>query len=274
MSSEDRRLAAIVVADVVGFSRMMADDEDTTLSVLRAHLNVVDPVIRNHGGRIFKTTGDGLIAEFPSATAALEACVEAQGLMEDRNDALPEWRRMRFRMGINLGDVVSDREGDVFGDGVNVAARIEPLAEPGGVAMSDAVARAVAGKAKVDLTDTGEHELKNIPRPVRIWQVASRTDPPSPAVPGIGSRRKTLATVTVLPFENMSGDTEQKYFVDGITQDLISALSYDKNLAVVARNSMFAYKGIRQPTCALSQRIWMRRISLREVHAGRAIVFE
>jgi adenylate cyclase len=215
MSTKGRRLAAIVVADVVGFSRMMADDEDATLSVLRAHLNVVDPVIRNHGGRIFKTTGDGVIAEFPSATAALEACLEVQSLMEDRNDALPVRRRMQFRMGINLGDVVSDQEGDVFGDGVNVAARIEPLAEPGGVAMSDAVARAVAGKASVDLTDTGEHELRNIQRPVRIWQVASRTVRPSLAVLGIGTRRKTLATVAVLPFENMSADPEQEYFVDG-----------------------------------------------------------
>jgi class 3 adenylate cyclase len=132
MSTGDRRLAAIMVADVAGFSRMVAEDEDATLSVLRAHLNAVDPVIRNHGGRIFKTTGDGLIAEFPSAAAALEACLEVQSLMEDRNDALPERRRMQFRMGINLGDVVSDQQGDVFGDGVNVAARIEPLAEPGG----------------------------------------------------------------------------------------------------------------------------------------------
>ena len=243
MAPDDRRLAAIVVADVVGFSRMMAEDEDGTLSALRAHRNVLDPVVRNLGGRIVKTTGDGIIAEFPSATAALEACVEAQRVMADRNQTLPESRRMLFRMGINIGDVVRDDTGDVFGDGVNVAARIEPLAEAGGVALSDSVARAVSGKTDVELEDVGEQELKNIPRPVRVWRVASLIEPASDSPTGAVPRRKTLATVAVLPFENMSADPDQEYFVDGITEDLISALSYDKYLAVVARNSTFAYKG-------------------------------
>jgi adenylate cyclase len=244
MAPDNRQLAAIVVADVVGFSRMMARDEDETLSALRAHRNVLDPVVRNRGGRIFKTTGDGFIAEFPSATAALEACIESQRAMENRNQTLPESRRMLFRMGINVGDVVRDDSGDVFGDSVNVAARIEAISEPGGVALSDAVARAVSGKTDADLVDIGERELKNIPRPVRIWRVDLQVEPDTELLTGAVSRRETLATVAVLPFENMSADPEQQYFVDGITEDLISALSYDKYLGVVARNSTFAYKGV------------------------------
>ena len=252
MSSVERRLGAILVADVVGFSRMMAEDEDGTLSALRAHRNVVDPVVLNHGGRIVKTTGDGLIIEFSSATSALDAAVESQRLMKERNETLPESRRMQFRMGINLGDVVTDESGDVFGDGVNVAARIEPLADPGGVAVSDAVARAVVGKAKVELSDTGEHSLKNIPRPVRIWRVGARsTGVSTGAVPG----RRVVATVAVLPFDNMSGEPDQEYFVDGMTEDLITALSYDRNLAVVARSSTFAYKGTAKDTRIIAREL-------------------
>ena len=240
MDTGDQRLAAIVVADVVGYSRMMAEDEAGTLSALRAHRNVIDPVILNHGGRVVKTMGDGLLVEFPSATSAVEASVEVQDLMRDRNEQLPESRRMQFRVGINLGDVVSDETGDIFGDGVNVAARLESLADPGGVAVSDAVSRAVSGKTDVELTDAGEHDLKNIPRPVRVWKIGS---PPPRSTQRDAQPKRVLATVAVLPFDNMSGDVEQEYFVDGITEDLITALSYDKSLGVVARNSTFAYKG-------------------------------
>ena len=240
MNSQDRRLAAIVFADVVGYSRMMAEDEDGTLSALRAHLNIVDPVILNCGGRIVKGTGDGLLVEFPSATSALDASVEVQDLMLIRNLELPASRRMQFRIGINLGDIVTDDTGDVFGDGVNVAARIQSLADPGGVAVSDAVFRAVSGKTDIEWNDSGEHDLKNIPRPVRVWKVGSA--PPSPKETAV-SHKRTLATVAVLPFDNMSGDAEQEYFVDGITEDLITALSYDQTLGVVARNSTFAFRG-------------------------------
>lgn len=238
MDTPVRRLVAIVVVDVVGFSRMMAANEDDTMAVLRAHRNTLDPVMLNHGGRIVKNTGDGLIVEFPSATAAVGACLEAQRVMSVRNDELPASRRMQFRMGVNLGDVVEDESGDLFGDGVNVAARIEAECEPGGVVVSDSVARAVGGTTDVGLVDMGERTLKNIPRPVRIWKLAAG-DTPSPAVV---STKRTVATVAVLPFDNMSADPEQEYFVDGITEDLITALSYDKNLAVVARNSTFAYR--------------------------------
>jgi TolB-like protein len=217
---------------------MMAENEDDTLTALRAHRNVIDPIVLNHGGRVVKNTGDGLIVEFPSATSAVDACIEAQRVMETRNRELPESRRMQFRMGVNLGDVVEEDDGDLFGDGINVAARIEAESDPGGVAVSDAVARAVAGTTSVGLVDMGEYTLKNIPRPVRIWKLAAD----SPLRQTTATGKRILATVAVLPFDNMSADPDQDYFVDGITEDLITALSYDKNLAVIARNSTFAYR--------------------------------
>ncbi len=229
-----------MVADVVGYSRMMADDEDGTLSSLRAHLNIIEPVMLNGGGRIFKRTGDGLLVEFPSAVAAMSASVEIQEIMEARNLEIPESRRMQFRLGINVGDVVVDNTGDLFGDGVNIAARVETVADAGGVAVTDAVYQAVIGKVDVDFTDDGEHELKNIDRPVKLWKVG----PTAPVEPSRTMPvRRSLAVVAVLPFDNMSGDEEQEYFADGITEDLLTALSYNSDLAVIARNSTFAYKG-------------------------------
>ena len=203
----ERRLAAIVVADVVGFSRMMAEDEAGTLAALRAHRDVLDPVILNHGGRIVKTTGDGLLVEFSSATAALGAAVEAQDLMAARNEELPESRRMQFRLGINLAEIVVDETGDVFGDGVNIAARVESIADPGGVSVTDAVFAAVRDKVDVEFGDDGEHELKNIPRPVRIWKVGSA---PASRPASRPAAERVIATVAVLPFDNMRDETEQE----------------------------------------------------------------
>jgi adenylate cyclase len=234
----ERRLSAIAVADVVGYSAMMAKDEDGTLAALNAHLNAIDPVIRNHGGRTVKSTGDGFIVEFASATGAVRAALEVQGLLAERNATLPEGRAMQMRIGINVGDVVIGDDGDVFGDGVIVAARIEPLSPPGGIAMSDGVARAVAGKVDVELADTGEHELKNLPRPVRVWSVGDRSPDEAKA-----AARAYAATVAVLPFDNMSGDPEQDYFGDGLAEDLLTALAHDRNLGVVARNLSFAFRG-------------------------------
>lgn len=241
MAPGSRRLAAIVVADVVGFSRMMAAHEDATLSALRAHRNVIDPVVLNHGGRLVKSTGDGFLLEFPSAVSAVEACLEVQRLMGERNEGIPESRRMQFRIGVNLGDIVVDESGDVFGDGVNVAARIEPLADPGGISMSDAVAGAIRGKVDAHLVDDGRHELKNIPRPVHVWKLADGVEEPDR--PRSVTTTRTLAAVAILPFDNLSDDPDQEYFADGITEDLITALSRDRDLAVVARNSTFAFKG-------------------------------
>jgi adenylate cyclase len=239
MGTSHHRLAAVAFVDVVGFSRMMAEDEEGTLAALRAHRNATDPVVLNHGGRIVKGTGDGMLLEFPSASAALKAAIEVQELMRARNEALPESRRMYYRVGINLAEVVVDDAGDIFGDGVNVAARVEPLAEVGGISMTDAVREAVRGKLDVAPTDAGEHELKNIPDPIRIWKLGTSVAGQS----RVKRVSRTVATVAVLPFENMSADAGQEYFADGITEDLLTALSYDKSLAVVARNSTFAYKG-------------------------------
>ncbi|MDX1690165.1 MAG: adenylate/guanylate cyclase domain-containing protein [Acidimicrobiia bacterium] len=239
MSDTSRRLSTILIADLVGFSRMVAEDADGTLAAVRAHRNALDPVILNHGGRVVKGTGDGFIAEFSSAGAAVGAAREIQETMGARADALPDSRRMLLRIGINLGDVVEDESGDLFGDGVNVAARIEPMAPPGGIAVTDAVRQAIQGSSTVDFTDTGEHELKNITRPVRIWTWGDEAQ--DAAIDGT-AHRPSVATIAVMPFENMSGDVEQEYFSDGITQDLITALSYDRSLGVVARNSTFAYK--------------------------------
>lgn len=238
MPSSEHRLAAVAIVDVVGFSRMMANDEEGTLAALRAHRNITDPVVLNHGGRIVKSTGDGTLVEFPSATAAVEAAVEVQKLMQARNERLPDSRRMQLRVGINLADIVVDESGDIFGDGVNVAARVEPLADEGGIAVTNAVREAVRGKLDVEFTDGAEHELKNIPDPIRVWKVGVGS-----ATARVVAHPRTVATIAVLPFENMSGDAEQEYFADGITEDLLTALSYDKSLAVVARNSTFAYKG-------------------------------
>jgi adenylate cyclase len=229
-----------LVTDVVGYSAMMAEDEAGTLAALQAHRNATDPVILNHGGRIVKSTGDGVLVEFSSATAAVLAAAQVQDVMRERNAELPESRRMLVRLGINLDEIVVDDTGDIFGDGVNIAARVETLSDPGGMAVTNAVYEAVRGKTETEFTDDGEHELKNIPRPVRVWKI--RGVPATSAGPR-PTLRRTIATIAVLPFDNMSDDSEQEYFADGITEDLITALSYDEYLAVVARNSTFAYKG-------------------------------
>lgn len=261
-----RRLAAIVAVDVVGFSAMMARDEDGTLATLKAHRAATDPVILNHGGRIVKTTGDGMLVEVPSAVDAVRAALVAQRTMEQRNAELPPERQMRYRIGINLGDVIIDDDGDIYGDGVNVAARLEELADPGGVCLSENVYRQVAGVlADVTFEERGEQQLKNIPTPVRTWAIA-----PSASTDAAGSQPAPLTrpfspetTVAVLPFDNLSSDPEQDYVADGISEDLITALSHDQSLQVVARNSVFAFKG--RPT---DVRTIGRRLDARYVVEG------
>lgn len=235
---DQRRLAAILVADVAGYSAMMAADEDGTLAAFRAHRVAIEPVILNHGGRIVKGTGDGVLVEFVSASSAVQAALELQDVMLARNAAVPEARRMEFRVGVNLGDVVGDESGDVFGTDVNVAARIEALAPAGGVVVTDAVHRAVQGKVDIAFTDAGERELRNIPRSVRIWSTGALAGKPA-KVP----ERRSVATVAVLPFDNLGGDPDQTYFADGIAEDLLTALAHDSELGVVSRNSSFAYRG-------------------------------
>src|SRR5262249_1866730 len=240
--TEQRRLAAIVSADVVGYSRLMGRDESGTLASLKAlRQEVVDPAITNHGGRIVKTTGDGLLLEFPSVVNAVRCAVEVQTDVATKGAKAAEHQRIAFRIGINLGDIIADGD-DIFGDGVNIAARLEVLAEPGGICLSDDAFHQVRGKIGFQFVEMGPQSLKNIDQPVHAWRwspngpSAAPTTPPSLALPDRPS-------IAVLPFQNMSGDPEQEYFADGMVEEIITALSRFKSLFVIARNSSFTFKG-------------------------------
>jgi TolB-like protein/tetratricopeptide (TPR) repeat protein len=236
----ERRLAAILAADIVGYSRLMGENETGTLQTLkRLRAEIIDPKIYEHKGRVFKTTGDGILAEFPSVVNAVACAADIQRGLQARNSDLPADKVITLRIGVNLGDVIVDEE-DIFGDGVNVAARLEGLAMPGGVAVSAAVCEQIGNRLDLRFEDMGEHELKNIDRLVRVFKVEIDR-PPSPErpVPALPSR----PSIAVLPFVNMSTDSEQEYFVDGLTEDLITDLSRNAGLFVIARNSTFAYKG-------------------------------
>jgi TolB-like protein/class 3 adenylate cyclase/Tfp pilus assembly protein PilF len=238
-----RKLAAIIAADVVSYSRLMGVDEAETLAALKTHRrDLIDPNIAEHQGRIVKTTGDGLLIEFPSVIEAVQCAVEVQRAMQERNSDVPADHRIEFRVGINLGDIIIDGD-DIYGDGVNVAARLEGLAEANGICVSRVVHDQVCDKLGLGFEDLGERQLKNIARPVRVFRIAT---------PDIGLRTQsanpTLAipdkpSIAVLPFTNMSGDPEQDYFADGMVEDIITALSHFKALFVIARNSSFTYKG-------------------------------
>jgi len=242
----ERRLTAILAADVAGYSRLMGADEEGTLAALKTlRREVADPKIKEHRGRIVNTTGDGLLGEFASVVDAVRCAVEVQREMAARNTGVQPERRIDFRIGINLGDIIID-ENDIFGDSVNIAARLEALAEPGGIYVSRVVRDQVRDKLAISFEDMGEQQVKNIARPVRAYRalIAERTDRPSTlsdrAAPRTLSDRPSIA---VLPFNNVSGDPEQEYFVDGITEDIITALSKWRWFLVIARNSTFAYKG-------------------------------
>jgi adenylate cyclase len=242
----ERRLAAILCADVVEYSRLMGVGEEKTLAALKSHRReLIDPLIGRHRGRIFKTTGDGMLIEFASVVDAVRCAVVVQRGMEDRNANLQEAERIRLRIGINLGDVMVD-EGDMFGDGVNVAARIEALAAPGEICVSYSVREQVGEKLPIRFTDLGEHGVKNIARPVRVYRVEKGAEPHARAAEAQTRDLLGLAdrpSLAVMPFTNMSGDPEQEYFVDGIVEDVITGLSRIKWLFVIARNSTFTYKG-------------------------------
>jgi TolB-like protein/class 3 adenylate cyclase/Tfp pilus assembly protein PilF len=238
-----RRLAAIVVADVVGYSRLMEEDEVSTLAVLKERrATILQPVVRAHGGRIAKVMGDGVLLEFPSAVNAVSGAIELQRKMEDSNAALAEARRIVLRIGINLGDVVIDG-GDLYGDGVNIAARLQSLAEPGTIYVSAGIRDQVKRKLAFDFDDLGPKSLKNITEPVHVYRVLYQ-----PAV-ATGQEGKVALplpakpSIAVLPFINLSGEVEQNVFTDGLTEDLITDLSRNASLFVIARHSTFAYKG-------------------------------
>ena len=245
----ERRLAAVLAADVAGYSRLMGADEEGTLARLKAVRKAfVDPAIASHRGRIVKTTGDGLLIEFASAVDAVRSAVEVQRRMAEQNATVPQDQRIEFRIGIHIGDIIID-DNDIFGDGVNIAARLEGLAEPGAICMSDDTYRQVRGKVEIVCDDLGLQTLKNIVEPMRAWR-AQLGGQSAAKAPQVSSASQTPAltlsdkpSIAVLPFQNMSGDPEQEYFADGIVEDIITALSRFKSLFVIARNSSFTYKG-------------------------------
>jgi adenylate cyclase len=235
-----RRLAAILASDVVGYSRLMGVNEERALAQLQAHQReLLEPSISEHRGRIVKTTGDGMLVEFASVVDALRCATEIQRGMTERNAEVPTAERIEFRIGINVGDIMSEG-GDIFGDGVNVAARLEALADPGSICVSGRVQEDARGKFDIPFEDRGEQRLKNIALPVRVYKVRLGGETPT-AVPALSLPDKP--SIAVLPFTNMSGDPEQEYFADGVTEDLITALSRIRWFFVIARNSCFAYKG-------------------------------
>jgi TolB-like protein/class 3 adenylate cyclase len=240
----DRRLAAILAADVVGYSRLIGADESGTLEKLKAiRRELVDPKIAEHRGRVVKTTSDGMLVEFASVVDALRCASEVQAGMSDRNAPVSADNRIEFRVGIHQGDIVVE-DGDIFGDGVNVAARIEGLADPGGICVSARVQEDAAGKLDLSFDDLGDQSLKNIARLVRVYRVrfdGMESVPKVEATPTLALPDKP--SIAVLPFQNMSGDPEQEYFADGMVEEIITALSRIRWLFVIARNSSFTYKG-------------------------------
>jgi TolB-like protein/class 3 adenylate cyclase len=240
-----RRLTAILAADVAGYSRLMGADEEGTHERLKAHLReLINPKIAEHRGRIVKNTGDGLLAEFSSVVDAVRCATEIQRGMADREPEVPDEGRIRFRIGINLGDVIAEAE-DIFGDGVNIAARLEALAEPGSVLVSNTVHEQVRDRVPFAFEDLGEHQVKNIARPVRVYRVRHQASP-AEKVAAAAPQPLPLPdkpSIAVLPFANLSGDPEQEYFADGMVEEIITALSRIRWLFVIARNSSFTYKG-------------------------------
>jgi adenylate cyclase len=237
----ERRLAAILAADVVGYSRLIGVDEEGTLLRLKAiRAEVIDPAIAAHRGRLVKTTGDGLLVEFASVVDALRCAVEVQREITERGGDGPPDRCIAFRIGIHQGDIVVEN-GDIFGDGVNVAARLEALAEPGGICVSARVQEDAAGRLDLAFADLGEQNLKNIARPIRAYRVEPQKASTPPAEAPLPLPDKP--SIAVLPFQNMSGDPEQEYFADGMVEEIITALSRIRWLFVIARNSSFTYKG-------------------------------
>jgi TolB-like protein/class 3 adenylate cyclase len=235
-----RKLAAILAADIAGYSRLMGADEEGTLKRLKAlRAELIDPSIAGHNGRIVKTTGDGLLVEFASVVDAMRCAVTWQSDMAERSAGAPADSRIEWRIGVNLGDVIIDGD-DIFGDGVNIAARLEAMAEPGGICISRTVLTQTRGKLDFPVADLGDQSLKNIAQPIHVFRVLFEEKPmPEPAALPLPDK----PSIAVLPFQNMSGDPEQEYFADGMVEEIITALSRIRWLFVIARNSSFSYKG-------------------------------
>ncbi len=261
-----RRLAAILAADVVGYSRLMGADEEGTHERLKAHLGeLVDPKIREHHGRIVKTTGDGVLAEFASVVDAVRCAGEIQRAMADRDLDLAEERRLRFRIGVNLGDVIADGD-DIYGDGVNIAVRLEGLAAPGGICVSGTVRDHIGDRLPYAFEDMGEQSVKNIARPVRVYALRPEgiAGLPTASVSSTTSSSPPVAaprlSIVVLPFTNLSDDREQQYFADGITEDLTTDLSRLANMFVISRNTAFTYRNKPVDTKQIGRELGVRYV--------------
>ena len=264
--SASRRLAAILAADVAGYSRLMGVDEEGTHERLKAHRReLIDPKIGEHSGRIVKTTGDGMLAEFPSVVDAVRCAAELQRAMIDREAGIPEDGRIRYRIGINLGDVIVE-EGDIFGDGVNVAARLEALSEPGGICVSRTVRDHVRDKLAYTFEDLGEQRVKNIARPVRVYALRPEAvaDLPASSVPVAPPIPQPAVvprlSIVVLPFANLGNDPEQQYFADGLTEDLTTDLSRIADMFVISRNTAFTYQGKRVDSKQVGRELGVRYV--------------
>lgn len=255
----ERRLTAILGADVAGYSRLTSTAEEDTHVQLKEHLRVlIDPKIIEYRGRVVKNTGDGMLAEFSSVVDAVRCAVEVQRGMAERNANVLEEKRIEFRIGVNLGDIIAD-SGDIFGNGVNVAVRLEGIADPGGICVSERIKEYAQDQLEVLFDDAGEHQLKNIARPVRAYHV--RFDRPAKITSTLTVPSKP--SIAVLPFQNLSSDPDQEYFADGMVEEIITALSRFGELFVIARNSSFAYKGravdVKQVARDLGVRYVLRR---------------
>ncbi|HZZ24661.1 MAG TPA: adenylate/guanylate cyclase domain-containing protein [Roseiarcus sp.] len=237
-----RRLAAILAADVVGYSRLMGEDEAGTALSVREHREAARPIVAGFGGRMVKTTGDGLLLEFPSVVAAVECAIAIQKLMVERNAETPEAKRLVYRIGVNLGDVLIEGD-DILGDGVNIAARLEGLCERGGVLISGAAYEHIRGRIDAEFVDLGEKELKNIARPVRAYALASGAPSASSSTVAANLTGPRRFSIVVLPFANLSSDPEQQYFADGVIENLTTDLSRLRGAFVISRNTAFTFKG-------------------------------
>ena len=250
-----RRLAAIMVADISGYGTLMGADQEATVRDLQAHRAAVLPLIDEHGGRVVDLAGDGILAEFPSALGAVKASLALQASMAERNANVPPQRRIEFRIGINLGEIIHD-QGRIYGDGINIAARLQAYAQPGGICVSGKVLEEVRDRTEVTSRHLGEHQLKHIAHPVHIYALEAKSSagPSSPVPTG------PLPSLAVLPFQNLSGDPEQDYFADGVVEDMITALSRFKSFAVIARNSSFVYKGRAVDVRQVSRELGVRYV--------------
>jgi adenylate cyclase len=256
-----RKLTAILSADVAGYSRLMGLDEESTIRTLTDYRTVIANLVQQYHGRVVDTPGDNILAEFPSAVDAVKCAVETQRALAIHNAELPDNRKMRFRMGVNIGDVIEKEEG-IFGDGVNIAARVEALSEAGGICISGRVYDQVENKLGLEYVDLGEHQVKNIRKPIQVYRVINKSHSIERFIYEEGGSLPLpdKPSIAVLPFSNMSGDSEQEYFSDGITEDIITALSRSPLLFVIARNSSFAYRGAMVDVRQVSRELGVRYI--------------